>query len=135
MSGWGLVKTGQWQRGAGSTSGAFAWTADATNKLTVSLETLVNPTMAGTDPNGLMANFDPTKPYSWPAVEWVGAYTGPMNVAALDVATQFDTSEFVNPVSGTFGWSLDTAHQTLSLTYTPVAVPEPGVRTELVTPA
>jgi hypothetical protein len=47
-------------------------------------------------------------------------------VAALDVATQFDTSEFVNPVSGTFGWSLDTANQTLSLTYTPSAVPEPG---------
>ena len=49
VSGWGLVKTGQWQRGAGATSGDFVWTADSTNKVTVTLDTLVNPTIAGTD--------------------------------------------------------------------------------------
>jgi hypothetical protein len=42
----------------------------------------------------------------------------------LDAATSFDTSGFVNPVAGTFGWSL--GGSSLSLTYTPTAVPEPG---------
>jgi hypothetical protein len=126
VSGWSLVKTGQWLRSTGTTSGDFAWTADPANKVTVTLDSLVNPTLAGTDVNGLMANFDPNRAYSWPAVEWVGGYAGPTNVAALDAATTFDTSEFANPVAGTFGWSLDSANQTLALTYTPSAVPEPG---------
>jgi hypothetical protein len=126
VSGWGLVKTSQMQRSVGTANGDFAWTADSANKLTVSLDTLVNPTLAGTDQNGLMANFDPTKAYSWPAVEWVGGYSGPTSVAALDAATTFDTSEFANPVAGTFGWGLDSANHTLALTYTPSAVPEPG---------
>jgi fibronectin-binding autotransporter adhesin len=126
VNGWGLIKTGQWQRAAGMTSGEFDWTADPSNKLTFAIDTLINPTMAGTDVSGLMANFDPSKSYSWPAVQWVGAYSGPNDVAALDAATTFDTSGFVNPIAGTFGWSIDpTAHQ-LDLVYTPSAVPEPG---------
>ena len=44
----------------------------------------------------------------------------------FDAATAFDTSGFLNPVAGTFGWSLDPAGHTLSLVYTPTAVPEPG---------
>jgi len=44
--------------------------------------------------------------------------------ATLTAATRFDTSGFLNPVGGVFGWSLDAGGQTLSLTYTPV--PEPG---------
>jgi hypothetical protein len=32
----------------------------------------------------------------------------------------------VNPAAGTFGWVLDPEGQTLSLIYTPTAVPEPG---------
>ena len=44
----------------------------------------------------------------------------------LDASTSFDTSGFANPIAGTFGWSLDAADHTLSLTYTPSAVPEPG---------
>ena len=47
-------------------------------------------------------------------------------MASLDAATTFDTSGVVNPIAGNFGWSLDAADQTLSLTYTPTAVPEPG---------
>jgi hypothetical protein len=50
----------------------------------------------------------------------------PTDAAALDVATSFDTSGFLNPTAGSFGWSLDPAGQTLSLVYTPSAVPEPG---------
>jgi autotransporter-associated beta strand protein len=126
VSGWGLVKTGIWARRTGVTSGDFAWTADASIKVTVALDTLVNPTTAGTDIPGLMANFDPTRAYSWPAVQWAGAYSGPTDATALDAATVFDTSTFANPVAGTFGWRLDAAGQTLSLTYTPSAVPEPG---------
>jgi hypothetical protein len=126
VSGWGLVKTGQWQRAAGPTSGDFTWTATPAGKLTVALQTLLNPTTVGTDPLGPMADFDPTKPYSWRAVAWAGTYSGPADAAALDAATVFDASGIANPVAGTFGWSLDAAGQTLSLTYTPTAVPEPG---------
>jgi hypothetical protein len=73
-----------------------------------------------------MANFDPTKAYAWPAVEWAGTYSGPTDAAMLDESTSFDTTGFLNPIAGTFGWSLDLPDQTLSLTYTPSAVPEPG---------
>jgi hypothetical protein len=40
--------------------------------------------------------------------------------------TSAGTANFNNPIAGTFGWSLDQSHQTLSLIYTPTAVPEPG---------
>ena len=73
-----------------------------------------------------MADFDLTRPYSWLAGQWTGAYSGPTDPAALNAATVFDTSGFQNPIAGAFGWSLDTADRTLSLTYTPGVVPEPG---------
>jgi hypothetical protein len=106
------------------TSGDFLWTADPSHKLTVALETLLNPTTAGGDEAGPMAHFDAAQSYSWPAVTWAGAYTGPADAAALDAATTFDAAGFLNPVGGTFGWALDATSRTLSLTYTPV--PEPG---------
>jgi hypothetical protein len=126
VSGWGLVNSAQWQRSAGTTSGDFVWSADASHPLAVAIDTLVNPTTVGTDIPGLMAEFEPSRSYSWPAVEWTGSYTGPTDVVALNAATHFDTSGFANPIAGTFGWSLDLDGQTLSLTYTPSAVPEPG---------
>src|SRR5207253_329845 len=86
--------------------------------------TLVNPTTVGTDLPGPMDHFDPMQSYSWPAVQWAGAYSGPADAAALDAATAFDTSGFLNPIAGTFGWAV--SGNTLSLTYTPTAVPEPG---------
>jgi autotransporter-associated beta strand protein len=107
-------------------SGDFAWTADAAHPLTVHLDTLVNPTTVGTDVAGPMADFDPSRPYSWLAASWAGNYAGPTDATALYAATAFDTSGFANPVAGAFGWSLDAADHTLSLTYTPSAVPEPG---------
>ena len=82
--------------------------------------------MVGTDVAGPMAHFDPSQPYSWPAVTWDGTYAGPADAAALTAATAFDTAGFLNPVGGTFGWDLDTSGHTLSLTYTPTPVPEPG---------
>jgi hypothetical protein len=93
---------------------------------TVHLDTLVNRTTVGTDVAGPMADFDPTKPYAWPAVQWTGNYSGPADAAALSAATAFDTSGFANPIAGTFGWQLDAADRILSLAYTPSAVPEPG---------
>jgi hypothetical protein len=126
VSGWGLVKAAQFARAVGSTSGDFAFTADATNKLTFALETLVNPTTIGTDVPGLMADFDPSRSYVWQAVEWTGAYAGPTDASALNAATNFDTSAFANPIQGTFGWNLDSAGHQLDLVYTPSAVPEPG---------
>jgi len=55
-----------------------------------------------------------------------GTYSGPTGAVTLNAATTFDTSGFLNPIAGTFGWSLDPAGRSLSLMYTPVAVPEPG---------
>ena len=38
----------------------------------------------------------------------------------------FATPGSANPVAGSFGWNLEAAGQSLSLVYTPTAVPEPG---------
>jgi hypothetical protein len=75
---------------------------------------------------GLLDHFDPTRSYVWPAFEWTDSYAGPADAAALAAATAFDTSGFANPVAETFGWAIDTTGHTLSLTYTPSTVPEPG---------
>ena len=120
------MKTVQRLVGGTTTTGDFAWTADAARPLTVHLDTLVNPTTVGTDVAGPMADFDPTKPYSWPAVQWTGSYSGPADATALNAARAFDSSGFANPIAGTFAWSLDTGGHSRSLTYTPSAVPEPG---------
>jgi hypothetical protein len=126
VSGWGLVKAVKSQFGSATSSGDFIWTATPSDKLTFAIDTLINPTTVGTDVAGAMDHFDPAQAYSWPAVKWAGTYSGPSDEVALDAATSFDTSAFVNPVAGTFGWRLDPAGQTLSLTYASNAVPEPG---------
>jgi hypothetical protein len=124
VSGWGWVKAVKAQFGATTSNGDFVWTATPTGKLTVAIDTLVNPTTVGADVPGMMDHFDPNSAYSWPAVQWAGTYSGPADAAMLDAATCFDTSGVLNPVAGTFGWSL--SGSSLSLSYTPSAVPEPG---------
>jgi fibronectin-binding autotransporter adhesin len=126
VSGWGLVKAIVHDSGAGATPGDFTWTATSADKLLVTLQTLVNPTTVGNDVPGLMDHFDPNNNYVWPAITWTGSYAGPTDEVTLDASTTFDTSGFANPVSGRFGWALDTGGHTLSLSYTPTAVPEPG---------
>jgi hypothetical protein len=126
VSGWGLVKVVQRLVGGTTTSGDFAWTADPTKPLTVHLDTLVNPTTVGTDVAGPMADFDPANPYSWLAASWTGTYTGPSDPATLNASTAFDTSGFENPISGQFGWRFGPDGRSLSLTYEPASVPEPG---------
>jgi hypothetical protein len=126
VSGWGLINAIKATFGSITSSGDFLWTATPSGKLTFAIDTLVNPTTVGADVPGMMSHFDPTQSYSWPAAHWAGTYSGPADAATLDAATSFDTSGFLNPVAGSFGWSLDPAGQTLSLTYTPSAVPEPG---------
>jgi len=59
-------------------------------------------------------------------VQWTGTYSGPTVSATLIADTAFDTSGFVNQFNGAFGCSLDAADHTLSLTYTPTPVAEPG---------
>jgi T5SS/PEP-CTERM-associated repeat protein/autotransporter-associated beta strand protein len=126
VSGWGLVKAVRRPIGSVTTTGDFAWTADLARLLTVHLDTLVNPTTVGTDVPGPMTDFDPAKPYSWLAAHWAGAYSGPTDPAALNASTVFDTSGFQNPISGQFGWSFGPDGRSLSLTYEPAPVPEPG---------
>jgi autotransporter-associated beta strand protein len=125
VSGWGLVKAIN-QGPNGATTGNFTWAANEKKPLTVSVETLVNPTTVGTDVPGQMANFDPNQAYSWSAVTWAGSYSGPTDASVLDATTTFDLSGFANPNSGRFGWALDLGGHNLSLTYSPSAVPEPG---------
>jgi hypothetical protein len=129
VSGWGLVKALSRVLGTGSTTGDFFWTSTPADKLTIAIETLVNPTTVGIDMPGPMTDFDPTRSYSWPAFEWSGTYTGPTDPSVLTASTKFDTTGFHNPVAGVFGWSFDGANDSLSLTYTPTAVPEPGTLT------
>jgi autotransporter-associated beta strand protein len=124
VSGWGLVKAIQQAVGSVTSSGNFFWTATPANPLMVALDTLVNPTIVGTDVAGPMADFDPSQAYSWPAVQWTGTYAGPTDSATLTADTAFDTSGFVNQFNGTFGWAL--SGSSLSLCYTPTPVPEPG---------
>jgi T5SS/PEP-CTERM-associated repeat protein len=126
VSGWGLVKAVKESFLGTTSSGDFVWSADATHKVSVSIDTLVNPTTVGTDVPGMMANFNPNMPYSWQAAQWAGTYSGPTDAATLNADTAFDTSGVLNPVAGTFGWSIDPSGQSLSLIYTPTAVPEPG---------
>jgi autotransporter-associated beta strand protein len=126
VSGWGLIKSINHLAGTTTTPGDFTWTATPSDKLTVALETLINPTTVGVDVPGMMDHFDPTRPYSWPAVAWTGIYDGPTDTALLDAGTAFDTTGFANLVAGSFGWELNAADHTLSLTYAPSAVPEPG---------
>jgi hypothetical protein len=124
VSGWGLVKAVAASNVAAP--GDITWTASPASPLTVSVQTLVNPTTVGVDVPGPMDHFDPLKSYVWPAVVWTGLYAGPTDAAMLDSSTAFDTTGFANVVAGNFGWSLDAGDHTLSLTYTPSAVPEPG---------
>jgi autotransporter-associated beta strand protein len=128
VSGWSLVRViGTRAPRAGSDKlGDFTWTATPAKKLVVSIETLLNPTTVGSDVVGAMDHFDPTLSYSWPALDWTGSYAGPTDTATLDASTAFDLTDFANPVAGSFGWALDPGDHTLSLTYTPSAVPEPG---------
>jgi autotransporter-associated beta strand protein len=126
VSGWGLIKTVGRVVGSRTTLGDFLWTATPVEPLTISLETLVNPTTVGADVTGMMDHFDPNQSYSWLAVQWSDAYAGPHDAAVLDASTVFDTTGFANPIGGRFGWALDAGGHTLSLTYTPAAVPELG---------
>jgi autotransporter-associated beta strand protein len=129
VSGWGLVKSIGHLTAQAGTPGDFTWTATPADKLTFTIQTLLNPTTVGVDVPGMMDDFDPSLPYKWPAVAWTGSYAGPTFAAMLDASTSFDLSGFANPVGGTFGWSLDAGGHTLALTYTPTAVPEPGTLT------
>jgi hypothetical protein len=126
VSGWSLVKEIGHLTADTATSGEVTWTATPADRLLVSLETLLNPKTVGNDVAGPMDHFDPSLPYSWPAVEWSGTYAGPVDAATLDASTAFDTSGIANPVAGTFGWALDRNGHMLSLTYLPSPVPEPG---------
>jgi fibronectin-binding autotransporter adhesin len=126
VSGWGLISAVQHSTGLVTSSGDFTWTATPAAKLTVAIGTLINPTTVGTDVAGLMADFDPTQAYTWLAAGWAGSYFGPTDTALLDAATTFDSSGFLNPVAGTFGWQLNSGNRELSLVYTPTAVPEPS---------
>ena len=104
LTGWGLVKSVKQSVLSTSTSGSFTWTATPSDKLTVALDTIISPSGNDVDSPARMANFDPSKPYSWPAVQWAGSYSGPADAADLNASTAFDTSGFLNPIAGTFGW-------------------------------
>jgi hypothetical protein len=126
QSGWGLVNAVKQALGPTTSTGDFLWTATPNDPLTVALDTIMNSATSDTDAGAAMANFDSSKSYDWPAVQWTGSYSGPTETATLDASTSFDTSGFVNPIAGTFGWQFNWGTHSLSLTYTPTSAPEPG---------
>jgi autotransporter-associated beta strand protein len=124
--GWGLMAAVRGTVGGITMPGDFTWTATPAGTMSVALDTIFGPSTSDVDSPAAMANFDPAQSYVWPAVRWDGTYSGPTDAAALNAATAFDPSGIVNPIAGTFGWSLDLPGHTLSIVYTPSAVPEPG---------
>jgi len=132
VSGWSLLaaglQTGAFPLGPGN----FNFTATPADKMTFALQTLINPTPAGTDNFGPMANFDPLGSFSWTVVHWDTAYAGPVDDATLTNSTIFltggsaDFAPFANPIDPNhrFSWHLDQAAHNLNLVYSPV--PEPG---------
>jgi hypothetical protein len=111
------------QVGPVTTGGDIAVT-DSVHPLVIAIDTLVNLTTVGTDVAEPMADFDPSQPYSWAAVEWTGTSTGLTISAAFEATTAYYLSGFTNVLKGVFGWNLDLSDQSLFLTYAPV--PEPG---------
>ena len=73
LSGWSLV-----------TARDLKWNADADHKLTINLQTLLNPSTPGNDVAGTTDNFDQTQSYSWEAIHYTGTFTGPTSDAALN---------------------------------------------------
>jgi hypothetical protein len=150
VSGWSLIQS--IPNANGTRHGDFYWDASPTNKLSFTMEVLLNPTTIGNDVIGPMANFNPTQSYTWSLVTFAGSYLTqdttdypsgpPTSAAALDAATIFDFSGFVNlttaqiadlnaPGNPTLGWNLTVNSPAgtgghLDLVYTPAAVPEPG---------
>ena len=132
VSGWGLGRAvSQSSRGT-QTYGNLTWTASPASPFDLELETLAGPTtQVGTNPDGLMADFDPMQSYSWPIVTYQGTYSGPTSDAQLTADTVFDKSLFANaiPAGAEFSLHLDqygSGGGELDLVYTPSAVPEPG---------
>ena len=130
-SGWGLMSVEQVADPLLSvtSSGDLTWSATMAPgaQFQMSLQTLLNPTPAGTDNPGSMANFDPRTQYIWKIVQWQGNYTGPTDDGALTATADFDLTNFVNPHPGTFSLHLGTGpfdFKAIDLVYTPV--PEPG---------
>jgi len=136
VSGSSLVKVGVTLYSQGN----FSFDATPTDKLSVQLQTLSAPNNAtgapsanGTFasypnynfPTGAMAEFDPTRSYTWPVVTYQGTYTGPTDSATLNASTIFDASQFVGVQPGTFGWVLAPnagSGGQLELVYTPTLV-------------
>lgn len=146
VSGWSLLQV---QRRTGSpvalqSNGNLTWSATSSDKLTINLQTLLNPTTIGNDIAGPMANFDPNLPASWLFIRQVnvttpggplGTYTGPTDNATLTGSVNFVLSGFLNtiPSTATFGINfLDNSTATIAsrefyITYNPnlQPVPEP----------
>lgn len=96
-----------------SSSGALTINATSGNPFTISVYS-VNGTTQGTT-----ANFDSTHGYSWTFVSAANGITG-FDAAAFQVST----TNFQNAFTGSFGVSQ--AGNSLLLSYTPAAVPEPA---------
>lgn len=130
ISGWGDLRAGKLTNPVTRqvSSGNLTWNAAPTpgNQLRLALQTLIDPTPQGDDNPGPMSGFNPAKPYTWPVIYYQGTYNGPTDSATLTADTLFDTSEFQNPINGTFSLQFDAANRSIDLVYTPSPVPEPG---------
>ncbi|CAN5198166.1 hypothetical protein BH11PLA2_BH11PLA2_37550 [soil metagenome] len=130
VSGWSLYKGVQLPIFPGSpinTSGNFTWAATPTQKLLITMQTLLNPTTVGTDNFGPMANFNAATAYQWALVQYTGTYTGPTDSLTLTNSTSFDFTGFSNSLNdGSFNISLDLGAKTMYINFVPSVIPEPG---------
>jgi T5SS/PEP-CTERM-associated repeat protein/autotransporter-associated beta strand protein len=139
VSGWSLIVT-QKRSVPVVTTGNFSWVATPSNKMNISMETLLANSgtpgygTSGSDTDGPMSDFDPTKSYTWTIVQMdpAGTYSGPTDTATLTASTSLDVSAFANkdasnqPISASaFTIQWDAANRDLNIVYG-TAVPEPG---------
>jgi len=127
-SGYGLVNV----------SNSLAWTATATSKLTVQMQSLLNnDVVGGPDNAGPVYNFNNSQSYTWPLIKWTTGYlaSNPQTSQALNATVNIDSATAfanVNPLNGgTFsvvlsGNTVGTGPGEIDIVFTPAATPEPA---------
>jgi hypothetical protein len=142
VSGWTIIRV---EKQKPTDTGNLIWAATSApgSQFNMALQTLLNPTTVGNDIQGPMDGFhhqigstnnppngnDGDQTFFWPLFSWTGTYSGPTDDTSLTSTVLLDTTNFVNPHPGTFGFHLDLVgdgtHRFIDLVYT-APIPEPG---------
>jgi len=103
-------------------SGGLTLNASSASRITLELHSL---TPANTP--GSISDFNPNLSYNWTIITTTGGFSFSSGQNAA-TAFSIQTSNWNNPLAaGTFGLNLSSDAKSLILSFTPMAVPEPGV--------